>query len=381
MKKYADAFQRWNSWAKNKGLQALPAPGHKQTLYLAFLIKGAKSMATSYAAEYGIAWAHQKCSWLPQLTTQSSNRWRLQRELLGLNLKTQSSHWSLTHKEHHWNIWKWQPQQLTDYRVSWYWASVVSYAGMVYWDSVGKIWNSREYMRVFLEKKEKWPIPRRFLDFNCKDIKPYLSSWTTGKVPTKRGAQPKQFPLRKDFAHFKWHEAQTQELFSKQLKENELDPSLYGLYSLQSGGTTKGFIKIWSRRASGFDRQAFICLWALPSGGVWGVLPRKFLKFYSCILKHKLLTSIFFSRSVTLLRVLFLLRYYEHFSVNSIFSADLLRYHHFQFVFIMRYSYNRRMSNLDRKAITLLRVIRAKRDKTRFYNVQHMKCLLNKNND
>ena len=60
VKKYADAFQRWNSWAKSKGLQALPTTGHELALYLAFLIKSAKSMATIYTAVYGIAWAHQK---------------------------------------------------------------------------------------------------------------------------------------------------------------------------------------------------------------------------------------------------------------------------------------------------------------------------------
>ena len=62
MKKYADTFQRWNSWAKSKGLQALPATGHELALYLAFLIKSAKSMATIYNAVYEIAWAHQKMS-------------------------------------------------------------------------------------------------------------------------------------------------------------------------------------------------------------------------------------------------------------------------------------------------------------------------------
>jgi len=61
-KKYADAFQRWNSWAKSKGLQALPTTGYELALYLAFLIKSAKSMATIYSAVYGIAWANQKMS-------------------------------------------------------------------------------------------------------------------------------------------------------------------------------------------------------------------------------------------------------------------------------------------------------------------------------
>ena len=60
VKRYADAFQRWNSWAKSKGLKALPTTGYELALYLAFLIKTAKSMATIYSAVYGIAWANQK---------------------------------------------------------------------------------------------------------------------------------------------------------------------------------------------------------------------------------------------------------------------------------------------------------------------------------
>ena len=55
VKKYADAFQRWNSWAKSKGLKALPTTGYELALYLAFLIKTAKSMATIYSAEIGRA--------------------------------------------------------------------------------------------------------------------------------------------------------------------------------------------------------------------------------------------------------------------------------------------------------------------------------------
>ena len=60
VKKYASAFHKWKSWAKSKGLQVLPATGYELALYLASLIKNAKSMATIYAAVYGISWAHQK---------------------------------------------------------------------------------------------------------------------------------------------------------------------------------------------------------------------------------------------------------------------------------------------------------------------------------
>lgn len=70
------------------------------------------------------------------------------------------------------------------------------------------------------------------MDFDCEDIKPYLSGTTKGKVPAERGAQREELCFQKGFAHCKWHEPQettysrARELFSKQLREIGLDLSL-----------------------------------------------------------------------------------------------------------------------------------------------------------
>ena len=81
------------------------------------------------------------------------------------------------------------------------------------------------------------------MDFICKEIKPYLSGTTNGKVPAERRTKPEGFCFQKDFAHCKWHEPQRQQmtysrppkLFSKQLRKTRLDSSFSGLHSLRSG--------------------------------------------------------------------------------------------------------------------------------------------------
>ena len=85
------------------------------------------------------------------------------------------------------------------------------------------------------------------MDFNCKDIKPYLSCTTNGKFLQKGGHSPRDFVFRK-FSHTansirlrrqQMTYSRARELFSKQLREIGLDPSLHGLHSLRSGGTTE----------------------------------------------------------------------------------------------------------------------------------------------
>lgn len=88
---------------------------------------------------------------------------------------------------------------------------VLGFSGFLRWDDLSRLKKQdlefvRDYMRVFLEKRKKWPIPRGFMDFNCKDIKPYLSGPTNGKVLAERRAQPQGFCFQKGFAHCKWHE-------------------------------------------------------------------------------------------------------------------------------------------------------------------------------
>ncbi len=58
--KYQESFQHWQAWAESKGLCSLPATGQEVALYVAFLLRTAKTMSTIHSAIYGIAWAHKK---------------------------------------------------------------------------------------------------------------------------------------------------------------------------------------------------------------------------------------------------------------------------------------------------------------------------------
>ena len=60
MRKYQDSFQRWHTWAESKDLCSLPATGQKVALYVAFLLRKARTMSTIHSAVYAIAWAHKK---------------------------------------------------------------------------------------------------------------------------------------------------------------------------------------------------------------------------------------------------------------------------------------------------------------------------------
>jgi hypothetical protein len=60
MRKYQDYFQRWHTWAESKDLCSLPATGQKVALYVAFLLRKARTMSTIHSAVYAIAWAHKK---------------------------------------------------------------------------------------------------------------------------------------------------------------------------------------------------------------------------------------------------------------------------------------------------------------------------------
>ncbi len=60
VRKYQESFQRWQAWAESKGLCSLPATGQEVALYVAFLLRTAKTMSTIHSAIYGIAWAHKK---------------------------------------------------------------------------------------------------------------------------------------------------------------------------------------------------------------------------------------------------------------------------------------------------------------------------------
>lgn len=49
VRKYQDSFQRWHTWAESKDLCSLPATGQEVALYVAFLLRTARTMSTIYS--------------------------------------------------------------------------------------------------------------------------------------------------------------------------------------------------------------------------------------------------------------------------------------------------------------------------------------------
>ena len=60
VKKYAGGFSRWKKWAKSKpGIEAFPAKPFQFALYLAFLVQSAKTSAPIEEAINSLSWVHQ----------------------------------------------------------------------------------------------------------------------------------------------------------------------------------------------------------------------------------------------------------------------------------------------------------------------------------
>jgi hypothetical protein len=52
MRKYQDSFQRWHTWAESKDLCSLPVTGQEVALYVAFLLRKARTMSTIFIRQY-----------------------------------------------------------------------------------------------------------------------------------------------------------------------------------------------------------------------------------------------------------------------------------------------------------------------------------------
>ena len=60
VKKYYNAFIRWQMWSKSKSISALPADAVGFCLYLALQTRLCSSISAFESAVYGVVWAHQK---------------------------------------------------------------------------------------------------------------------------------------------------------------------------------------------------------------------------------------------------------------------------------------------------------------------------------
>ena len=249
VKKYADAFQRWNSWAKSKGLQALPTTGHELALYVAFLIKSAKSMATIYTAVYGIAWAHQKMS-MASPTEHPIVKQMMEASKRIIGTKPKNPKRPLEPEHIKTIIGKFGSGDLSNLQTTC--LVVLGFSGFLRWDDLSRLRRKdlefeREYMRVFLERRKNDQYREGSWILIVRTSNPTCQVQLLEKFLRKGGHSPSNFLFRKishtpngmSLRRQKMTYSRARELFSKHLKGIGLDPSLYGLHSLRSGGTTE----------------------------------------------------------------------------------------------------------------------------------------------
>ena len=60
VKKYCNAFVRWQMWSKSKSISALPADEDGFCLYLALQTRLCGSISAFESVVYGVVWAHNK---------------------------------------------------------------------------------------------------------------------------------------------------------------------------------------------------------------------------------------------------------------------------------------------------------------------------------
>ena len=246
MKKNADAFQPWSSWAKSKGLQALPTTGHELALYSAFLIKSAKSMATIYTAVYGIAWADQKMSMAsPTEHPIIKQMMEVSKRIIQTKPKNPKRPLDLEHIKT--IIGKFASGDLSNLKTVC--LVVLGFSGFLHWERLRRkdLEFEREYMTVFLERGKNDQYREGSWILIARTSNPTCPVHLLEKFLPKGRHSPSDFVFRKishtangmSLRRQKMTYSSARKLFSKQLKEIGLDSSLYGLHSLRSGGTTE----------------------------------------------------------------------------------------------------------------------------------------------
>jgi integrase len=250
VKKYLNTFQQWKKWAKRKGLHALPASGYEFALYIAYLLRKAKSVSTIHAAVYGVAWAHKKVAAVsPTEHPLVKQMVEAAKRIIGTAPKNRKQPLGIDHIKK--LVRKFGGGgDLSKLQITC--LITLGYSGFLRWDDLAKLRRQdvlfyEDHMRIFLQKRKNdqyregsWIFIARTGNCTCpvklmeeffRQGKHKPSDWVFRKVShTVNGLS-----LRSQAMTY----SRAKELFSKELKGLGLDPSKYGLHSLRSGGTTE----------------------------------------------------------------------------------------------------------------------------------------------
>ena len=247
-KKYFRMFQKWETWAKQKKVSVIPAQPIFFNLFLLFQMKKESAFSTFSGFTSAVAWAHKKLGlYSPTESAMTKQLIRAGQRILGCatakgkhplkveHLKALQEKFAFASLD--------QLQIVT--------LATLGFAGFLRWDDLSQIKICdiefhRGFIKIFLEKRkndqfregsriyiaetETRYCPVGLLKRFIQAGEHSLDSFLFRKIShTKAG-----FKLRKQKLSY----SRALELFKKQLEKIHLDPSLYGLHSLRSGGAS-----------------------------------------------------------------------------------------------------------------------------------------------
>ena len=206
-------------------------------------------MATIYSAVYGIAWAHQKMSMAsPTEHPIIKQMMEASKRIIGTKPKNPKRPLEVKHVKK--LIDKFGSGDLSNLQTTC--LVVLGFSGFLRWDDLSRLKRQhlefeREYMKVFLEKRKNDQYREGSWILIARTSNPTCPVQLMEKFLQKGGHSPRDFVFRKvshtangmSLRRQQMTYSRARELFSKQLREIGLDPSLYGLHSLRSGGTTE----------------------------------------------------------------------------------------------------------------------------------------------
>ena len=230
VKKYASAFQQWKSWAVSKQLQPLPASGYEFALYLAYLLKNAKSMATIHAVVHGTAWAHEKMGMVsPTEHPLIKQMIEASKRIIGTAPRNRKLPLEVSHIKK--LVSKFGGRDLSDLQITC--LVTLGFGGFLRWNDMSQLRKqdfsfNEEYMRIFLCKRKNdqyregsWILiartrnptcPVRLMEKFFREGKHQSGEFVFRKITrTARGMQ-----LRKAQMTY----SRARELFAKQLKQS-----------------------------------------------------------------------------------------------------------------------------------------------------------------
>ena len=249
VRKYQGSFQRWHTWAESKGLRSLPATGQEVVLYVAFLLRTARTMSTIHSAIYAIAWAHKKSGKKsPTEHTLVKQMVEASKRIVGTKQVNRKQPLEAKHIKA--IITEFGDGNLGQLQMAT--PITLGFSAFLRWDDLSKLERQdiafeKDHMKIFLVKRKNdqyregsWIFVARSGKLTCpvKLLEKFMRMGKHGqrdKLFRKISHTPNEMVLRKASLSY----SRARELFKKQISAIGLRPATYGLHSLRSGGTSE----------------------------------------------------------------------------------------------------------------------------------------------